>query len=152
MSNDKKVMVIGMDALIFPLVKQWVNEGVMPNFARLLREGSSSEALPCMPAWTPTNWATLATGAHTGTTGCYLWSDHLPTDPDEKLAQFTFDSRAVTAEYIWEAAERAGKKTLCASYPGAWPPRVKEGYVITPLDRGVMSRALVCETPRTLTR
>jgi len=143
MSNDRKVMVIGMDALIFPLMKAWIDEGVLPNFARLLSEGSSSEALPCMPAWTPTNWATLATGANTGTTGCYLWSDHRPTDPDDKLAQFTFDSRAVTAEYIWEAAERVGKKTLCASYPGAWPPRVKEGYVITPLDRGVMSRALV---------
>lgn len=149
MGKSMKAMVIGMDALILPLVRKWAGEGVLPNFSRLISEGASSEALPCLPAWTPTNWAVLATGAYTGTNNCYLWSDHLPTDPDEKLAQFTFDSRAVTAEFIWEAAERAGIKTLCISYPGAWPPRVKKGYVITPLDRGVMSKPLVPGTEYT---
>jgi len=149
MGKSMKAMVIGMDALILPLVRKWAGEGVLPNFSRLISEGASSEALPCLPAWTPTNWAVLATGAYTGTNNCYLWSDHLPTDPDDKLARFTFDSRAVTAEFIWEAAERAGMKTLCASYPGAWPPRVKQGYVITPLDRGVMSKPLVPGTEYT---
>jgi len=143
MASGKKAMVIGMDALIFPIVRKFISEGILPNFARLLEEGSSSEAMPCLPAWTPTNWAVIATGSYTGTNNCVLWSDHLPDQAEDAPARFCFDSRAVTAEYIWEAAERAGKKTLCASYPGAWPPRVKNGYVITPLDRGVTSHSLV---------
>ena len=143
MSKDKKVILVGMDAIMFPLMKRFSGEGILPNFERMTNEGCSCEALPCMPAWTPTNWATIATGAYTGTNGCFLWSDHLPTEPLDKPARWTFDSRGVTAEFIWEAAERAGKKTLCASYPGAWPSRVKDGYVISPLDRGVISKSLV---------
>ncbi len=143
MAGGKKAIVIGMDALIFPIVKKFIKEGILPNFARLIKEGSSGEALPCLPPWTPTNWAVIATGSNTGTNDCFLWSNHRPDDTEDAPAKFSFDSTAVTAEFIWEAAERAGRKTLCASYPGAWPPRVKNGYVITPLDRGVTSHSLV---------
>jgi predicted AlkP superfamily phosphohydrolase/phosphomutase len=142
LSKDKKVIVVGMDALMFPLMRKFADEGILPNFERMTKEGCSCEALPCIPAWTPTNWATIATGAYVGTSGTFLWSNNLPADPLDKLAQWTFDSRGVTAEYIWEAADRAGKKTMCVSYPGAWPPRVKDSYVIAPLDRGVISKSL----------
>ena len=140
--GDKKVMIVGMDALLFPLMRKFADEGIMPNFASMMKEGCYCEALPCIPAWTPTNWATIATGAYVGTTGTFLWSDNLPGDPLDKQATWTFDSRAVTAEYIWEAASRAGKKTMCISYPGAWPARVKDSVVVSPLDRGVISKSL----------
>jgi predicted AlkP superfamily phosphohydrolase/phosphomutase len=142
MSGDKKAIVVGMDALMLPLMKKFAGEGVMPSFERMMKEGCFCEALPCIPAWTPTNWATIATGAYVGTSGTFLWSDNLPDDPMDRLAQWTFDSRGVAAEYIWEAANRAGKKTMCVSYPGAWPPRVKDSVVISPLDRGVISKSL----------
>ena len=54
MSNDKKVILVGMDALLFPLMKKFVSEGIMPNFEKMMKEGCSCEALPNIPAWTPT--------------------------------------------------------------------------------------------------
>jgi len=41
-----------------------------------------------------------------------------------------FDSREVKAEFIWEAAEKIGYRTLVCTYPTTWPPRVKIGYQI----------------------
>lgn len=57
----------GKDALMFPLMKKFAEEGVMPNFAGMMKEGCFCEALPFIPAWTPTNWATIAIGAYVGT-------------------------------------------------------------------------------------
>ena len=36
-----RVYVVGMDALILPLVKRFASEGAMPNAARLLAEGGA---------------------------------------------------------------------------------------------------------------
>ena len=57
---SKRVVVLGMDALVLPLIKRFVKEGVLPNFARMFQEGSRSYALSVVPPYTPTNWATIA--------------------------------------------------------------------------------------------
>ena len=64
---SKKVYVIGMDGMMETMYKRFVSEGILPNLKRLGDEGIVTEAYSSLPAWTPTNWATLMTGAHTGT-------------------------------------------------------------------------------------
>jgi len=138
-----RVAVIGMDAISLPQVRMFAEEGCCPNFAWMLREGAANEALPCIPAYTPTNWATIATGAYPGSHGAGNWQDKrvVPSARQETLS--TFDSRAIEAEFIWEAAERAGKRALLMAYPGAYPPRTREGFVVVPLERGLRSHTIV---------
>jgi len=62
----KKIYAYGMDGLITPMVKYFVKEGSLPNFECLFTQGTVNQTLPSFPVWTPTNWATLSTGAHTG--------------------------------------------------------------------------------------
>ena len=63
----KKIYAYGMDGFIVPMMKRFAAEGCLPNFERMLKEGTVNQTLPSFPVWTPTNWATLCTGAHTGT-------------------------------------------------------------------------------------
>lgn len=124
--SRRKLLLVGMDALILPLVRKLVGEGHLPNLKRLMAKGTTSKVLPCLPAYTPTNWATIATGARTGTHGAGRWTIRLP----DGLEVSCFDSTAIAAETIWEAAERAGHRSGVAHYPATLPSRLKKGVVI----------------------
>ncbi|MEW6230121.1 MAG: alkaline phosphatase family protein, partial [Bacillota bacterium] len=122
----KKVYVVGFDAMIMPLVKRFAREGVLPNFSRMMQRGATNEVIPSFPPWTPTNWATLITGADTGSHGVAGW--YVKT-PDGKQVS-AFDSRAVKAETIFEVADRNGIRSVAFHYPATMPARVKDGYVV----------------------
>ncbi|MBV7330571.1 alkaline phosphatase family protein [Chloroflexi bacterium TSY] len=122
----KKIYAYGMDGFITPMMKFFAAEGSLPNFSRFLREGTVNQTCPSFPVWTPTNWATLSTGAHTGTHSVSTWQTIIgPNEPVD-----SFDGRANNAERIWNALERAGLKGVAVHYPGAYPSGVKNGYVV----------------------
>ncbi|UCF96827.1 MAG: alkaline phosphatase family protein [Spirochaetaceae bacterium] len=121
-----KIFVIGIDQAILPLTRKLVEEGGFPSLKRLLEEGAANQVVPSFPAWTPTNWATIATGADTGTHGVFGWQVAMPTG--QQLP--SFHSYSVKAETIWEVAERAGLKSATIHFPAAMPPRVKKGIVV----------------------
>jgi len=142
-AQAKRLIVLGIDAISLPLVNRFAQEGSLPYFKRLMEEGAISKALPCLPAYTPTNWATIATGAYPGAHGAGNWDDRSPGDPLDRKPISTFHSRTITAQTIWEAAEKAGKRSLVAAYPGAFPSRLKTGLVIVPLQRGLVSHKIL---------
>ena len=128
-----KVVVIGFDAPITKTLKRLIEEGVLPNMKRLVDNGVWAEN--CMvphPTITPPNWTTLATGAYPGTHGITCF--HLPRKgmrpglaPECYQA---FHSGDVKAEFIWEAAERVGKRAIVLNYPTTWPPRLRNGVQV----------------------
>ena len=128
-----KIYAYGMDGFVTPMMKYFASEGVLPNFSRLLSEGTVNETYPSFPVWTPTNWATLSTGAHTGTHSVPTWQTIIErsSDADEKdVIVSSFDGRANNAERIWNALERAGLRGVAVHYPGAHPSGVEIGYVV----------------------
>ncbi len=139
----RRVVVLGMDALVLPLIKRFADEGVLPNFSRMLREGASSYALSVLPPYTPTNWATIASGAVPGRHGAGNWTDVTAEDPAERKARSTFDARTLQADTLWNAASRSGLRTMLLTYPGAYPTTVEKVTVIAPLYRGLTGHALV---------
>src|SRR4030095_5625680 len=48
------------------ITEQWMNEGKLPNLARLRREGSFSPLLSTIPSQTPVSWSTFSTGLSPG--------------------------------------------------------------------------------------
>jgi predicted AlkP superfamily phosphohydrolase/phosphomutase len=122
----KKIFAYGMDGLITPMMKHFAKEGVLPTFQRMLDEGTVNQTLPSFPVWTPTNWATLCTGAHTGTHSVTRWRVQLPSGTRIN----SFDGRANNAERIWNALERQGLKGVAVHYPAAYPSGVQSGFVI----------------------
>jgi predicted AlkP superfamily phosphohydrolase/phosphomutase len=137
-----RLMVIGLDSVPLRLVERFARAGRMPACAKLIRTGAACDILPVLPAYTPTNWATLCTGAWTGTHGAGNWNDRRVGDPASRCPRHTFDSRTITCETIFEAAERQGLVSLAVQYPGAWPSRTRKGLVVAPLPYGLSSLIL----------
>jgi predicted AlkP superfamily phosphohydrolase/phosphomutase len=65
-AGPSKVIVLGFDGADANLVQKWMEEGRLPNLARLRSEGCYSPLLAPNPPQTPVSWATFATGLDPG--------------------------------------------------------------------------------------
>ena len=121
--RPSRIVVIGFDAPIPERVYKYAVEGKLPNIRRLIEEGVYCEnCLVPHPTITPPNWTTIVTGAWPGTHGITCFNLHKPGMPLDQTYE-AFDSSDCMAEYLWEAAERAGKRAIVLNYPSTWPPR-----------------------------
>jgi len=128
----KKVIFLGLDGADAMLTKRYIEEGRLPNFKKLLEMGVVTEDMGMqgvLPTITPPNWCSLATGALPYTHGITCFWNHTPGNPLDVL-DFAWDSSLSKAEYIWEAFDRVGKKSIIFNYPTAWPPTVKSAIYL----------------------
>jgi len=128
----KRAIVIGIDGMMSYFTRKYALEGKTPAIARLIRNGVIADALPTPPCNTPTNWTTIATGAPTGVHGATGFYCHIPGESfvyglHERGR--TFCSDMCTAEYLWDAADRAGKRCAIVNYLAGWPPKFKRGIM-----------------------
>jgi len=80
-----KVIVLGFDGVDARYTEKWMNEGKLPNMARLRESGTFRPLLPTTPAQTPVSWSTFSTGIDPGRTGIF---DFLRRDPKTYLPVF----------------------------------------------------------------
>jgi len=109
-----------------------IKEGHLPTFKKLIEEGVIADnCLVPYPTVTPPNWASIATGAWPGTHGITDFHVHNSgTTPVNANIVQSFSSERCKAEYIWDAADKAGKKCIVLNYPGAWPSKMKHGIMV----------------------
>src|SRR5436309_6336514 len=99
-----KVIVLGFDGVDARYTEQWMNEGKLPNLAKLRAQGTFRPLRPTVPAQTPVSWSTFSTGIDPGRTGIF---DFLRRDPktylpvfaafDETKEKFLFGERNAAA-------------------------------------------------------
>ena len=119
-----KMIVVGIDGFDPAHAKYMLDQGKMPNLAKLIEKGSSREdlvLLGCMPTVTPPMWTTLATGATARVHGITGFFNQHPTKLETVV--YALDSRMCKAEPLWNVFAESGKKTLVWHWPGSsWPP------------------------------
>ena len=82
---QQKVIVVGFDGVDAAYTERWMNEGKLPNLAKLRANGTFRPLLPTTPAQTPVSWSTFSTGVDPGRTGIF---DFLRRDPKTYLPVF----------------------------------------------------------------
>lgn len=133
--KEKKVIILGLDALVPNLTERFMNEGVLPNFKKLAKMGIFTRIRPVIPAQTPANWQTIVTGATPGTHSIVIWGTHR----ENKEVFQTFGSSAFTsgiceAEYLWEVLSEYRKKSIVLNYPGH--PATKKNVIFIDFIQG----------------
>ena len=128
--RPSKLVVIGLDAPIVETVERYAAEGLLPNLKSLIDGGTFCvNALAPFPTITPPNWTTIVTGAWAGTHGITCFHVHRPGDPLDQTRQ-AFNTGDCRAEYLWNAAERAGKRSIIINYPTSYPSTLRDGCQI----------------------
>lgn len=76
--DTPKTIVLGFDGADADLTRQWMDEGKLPNLARLRQQGSFAPLRSTIPSQTPVSWSTFATGLNPGRHAIF---DFLKRDP-----------------------------------------------------------------------
>jgi predicted AlkP superfamily phosphohydrolase/phosphomutase len=84
-ASEQKVIVLGFDGVDARYTERWMNEGKLPNLAKLRASGTFRPLRPTVPAQTPVSWSTFSTGIDPGRTGIF---DFLRRDPKTYLPLF----------------------------------------------------------------
>jgi len=125
MKKIKKALFLGIDAALPDLVKKFVEEGNMPNTAKLMERGVFSRLETVFPPLTAAAWTAIVSGAGSGTNGVpSLMVKH----PGEDLDHWhtSFDKNEVLCETLWEVASREGLKSALINWPCTFPLGVIE--------------------------
>src|SRR5512133_2429059 len=80
-----RIIVVGFDGADAAYTEKWMDEGKLPNLAKLRAQGTYRPLLPTLPAQTPVSWSTFTTGIDPGRTGIF---DSLRRDPKTYLPVF----------------------------------------------------------------
>jgi predicted AlkP superfamily phosphohydrolase/phosphomutase len=90
--SAKKLIVIGIDGMDPQLLEKFMGEGKMPNFAKLLQEGSFKRLTTSIPPQSPVAWSNVITGMNAGGHGIF---DFIHRDP--KTLELYFSASRVEA-------------------------------------------------------
>lgn len=79
-TSGKKLIILGFDGVDAKLTERWMNEGKLPNLAKLRSQGAFSPLRPTIPSQTPVSWSTFATGLNPGRHGVFDFLKRNPKD------------------------------------------------------------------------
>ncbi len=125
----RKLLVIGLDGAPYPLIRNWVQAGYLPNLARLIDQGSFGVLQSTMPVHSPTAWASFMTGLNPGNHGVF---DFVKREKD------SYQFRFVRADQIggislWRLLSSYGRQVAVMNVPMTYPPESVNGYLISGL-------------------
>lgn len=65
-ADSPRVVILGFDGADARMTEQWMNEGRLPNLAKLREQGTFAPLRSTLPSQTPVSWSTLSTGLNPG--------------------------------------------------------------------------------------
>jgi hypothetical protein len=116
--DGRRVLLLEFNELNWPVIDRLVDEGRLPTFAKLKREGTwaSPESVDRSPHLDPwITWVTVHTGFDRSVHGASV------------LEQ---DSATISAKRSWDYVVDAGKSVGVFGSIGAYPPRPVPGFVV----------------------
>src|SRR5690242_14101047 len=93
-----RAVIFGVDGLSFRILHPLIERGDLPNFARLQREGVTSEFISTVPPMTPPAWMSMVTGLKPAKHGVFDFWEFDITSPSLKSRLVT---RRKGGKAIW---------------------------------------------------
>lgn len=130
---SRKVLLVGWDAADWKIARPLVEAGVMPNLARMMREGVSGNMATLHPPLSPMLWTSISTGKRPPKHGILGFSE---VTPDGKsIRPITIQSRKTKA--LWNILSQNGKKSIVVGWWPSHPAEPIDGVVVSDWFRDV---------------
>jgi predicted AlkP superfamily phosphohydrolase/phosphomutase len=107
----------------------WAQQGKLPNLKKLMDRGAYGYSIPTFPSHTPTNFATLLTGAWPSSHGVADGPMRAEGAPLARPSVGGFRSTARKLPAIWSVLESSHDKIILLSMPGSTPPELQPGGI-----------------------
>ena len=126
-TEGSRVIVLGIDGLDPEVVQMLVDEGQLPNFARLIEGGVFGEMYSPPPLLSPIIWTTLATGRRPSDHGIGHFTTLDPVTGEELPVISTL--RRTKA--LWNLFSEAGRRVAVVGWWATWPAEEVEGLMVS---------------------
>lgn len=122
-----RVVVLGLDGMPHSLLQHLIAEGIMPNFQRLIVQGSLMSMTSVIPTVSSTAWASIATGCNPGKHGIFGFIDRVP----QTYEMFIPSSRTLRSKTWVDLFSDLGQRVFSMGVPTTFPPRQVNGILIS---------------------
>ncbi len=130
MKKDPKVVVIGLDAATWTVIRPWMEEGSLPNLARLMKAGVSGRLESILPPITPPAWTSFMTGKNPGKHGIF----HFVETEHGGYAMNYANATSRRSPTVWKLLNDAGYTVGTMNIPFTYPPEPLDGFQISGMD------------------
>jgi len=144
-NRHPRVILIGLDGTPYGLIQQLINNGIMPNLGRLMRDGQCVPMRSSLPPVSSVAWSSVITGSNPGKHGIFGFTDLEPMSCKYKFPMLS----DLKAEPFWETLNRRGIKTVVINVPATYPaPQVDglliSGFVVPDFEHAVYPKITFC--------
>jgi predicted AlkP superfamily phosphohydrolase/phosphomutase len=129
-AEPNKVFVIGLDSATLDVMGPLMEEGLLPNFQRLSREGACGKLRSTLHPLSPPAWTSFITGKNPGKHGIYDFVVHRPKSYE---LEYTYGGMRKGTS-LWRRLSDAGKKVVVLNVPMTYPPEEVNGVLISGFD------------------
>ena len=139
-----RMAVIGLDAADVTLIEQWSNQGLLPTFARLRKEGTWIELQNRGEFPSMTVWPAIYTGTHLGKNGIYF-----PVQIEPKHLKLGLVKPEECGQRpFWVHLASGGKRPVVVDVPFTYPIRDLKGLQIANWGSYERYGSLLSEPPQ----
>jgi predicted AlkP superfamily phosphohydrolase/phosphomutase len=130
MNKSNRIVVIGLDAATFDLIRPWAAEGHLPVLDRLIKSGAHGKLRSVPNANSAPAWTSFATGQNPGKHGIYYFDEPVPGTYNRRYLNGSF-RRSRT---LWDYLSEAGRQVGVINVPLSYPAEAVNGFMISGLD------------------
>ncbi len=128
-NSSERVLVIGLDGATFNLITPLMAQGLLPNLARMMQEGSWGALRSTIQPSSEQAWAAFMTGTNNGKFGVYGFQKRRPDS-----YQFDYvNGRSISGRSLWRILSDRGKQVIVINVPMTYPPERVNGVLISGL-------------------
>ncbi len=153
-AQTQRIVIVGLDGQDPELTEKWMNEGLLPNFARLRETGAFARLGTTLPAESPVAWSSFQTGCNPGKHRIYdfLVPNRKSLMPELSSANVTAPARTLKlgkylipigrpniaagrkSEAFWTILGRYGVFSSVLRVPITFPPEKFSGVLLSAMN------------------
>jgi predicted AlkP superfamily phosphohydrolase/phosphomutase len=147
MKKNSRIIVIGLDGVPYTLIQKYIDKGLMPNTAKISRQGTLSAMNTVLPEISSVAWSSFMTGKNPAKTGVYGFFDFVPGSYKMQLSNFL----QLKEPPIWNILNKERRQSsLIINMPSTYPAKsmngaLISGFVAPNLDKSVYPASLLPE-------
>jgi predicted AlkP superfamily phosphohydrolase/phosphomutase len=118
----QRVYVVGFDGATWRFIEPLIQRGEMPNFARLIKQGTHAELTSTIPFQSAAAWVTCMTGQNSGKHGVYMFQDYDARSYSHvgRTANSKYFAGRTMFDIVGHMGGQVGAVRVPMTYP-AWP-------------------------------
>lgn len=120
------MFIVGIDGGTLELVEPWAQQGQLPTFARIMRNGVSGELTSTIQPISASAWSSFATGKNPGKHGIL---DFVRSTPFSYKVQFV-NASARSGKTLWRILSENDVTVGVMNIPVTFPPEQVNGFLI----------------------